>query len=72
MPGRPAVGFAKGYLDNVSPNVVRDLFAEASYKALTEPRKNEALEDVSGAAGIFLRLTDSEKNRAMFAESFAG
>ena len=69
-PGRPAVGFAKGYLDNVSPNMVRDLFAEASYKALTEPRKNEAGEDVTGAAGVFLRITDSEENRAIFAASF--
>jgi hypothetical protein len=50
--------------------MVRDLFAEASYKALTEPRKNEAGLDVNGAAGIFLRLTNTENGRAMLKESF--
>jgi hypothetical protein len=70
LPGRPAVGFVKGYLDNVSPNMVRDLFAEASYKALTDPRKNEAGEDITGAAGVFIRITDSAKNRAILAKSF--
>lgn len=70
LSGRPAIGFAKGYLHNVSPNMVRDLFAEASYKALTDPRKNEAGEAVLGAAGIFLRITDSDDNRDMLARSF--
>ncbi|MDD5173207.1 MAG: 6-phosphofructokinase [Candidatus Omnitrophica bacterium] len=70
LSGRPAVGFAKGYLNNVSPNMVRDLFAEASYKALTAYRKNEAGEHVKGAAGIFLRLTDSDDDRNMLIESF--
>ncbi len=48
--GRPAIGFAKGYLDQVSPNMVRDLFAEASYHALTGLREKE------GGLGFFLRL----------------
>lgn len=70
LSGRPAIGFAKGYLHNVSPNMVRDLFAEASYKALTEPRNNEAGEKVTGAAGIFMRVIDKEDNRDMLARSF--
>lgn len=70
LPGRPAIGFAKGYLDNVSPNMVRDLFAEASYKALVEPRNDEAGEKVSGAKGLFLRITDTDDDRGMLARSF--
>jgi len=49
----PAIGFAKGYLDQVSPDMVRDLFAEASYQALTGLRENE------GGMGFFLRLPRS-------------
>ena len=70
LAGRPAIGFAKGYLDNVSPNMVRDLFAEASYKALTEPRTNEAGEEVKGAKGAFLRIIDSEVNRSVLLDVF--
>ncbi|MCX5679002.1 MAG: UTP--glucose-1-phosphate uridylyltransferase [Candidatus Omnitrophica bacterium] len=70
LPGRPAIGFAKGYLNNVSSNMVRDLFAEASYRALTEPRTDEAGQSVQGAMGIFLRLQDSQENRTMLKESF--
>jgi len=70
LPGRPAIGFAKGYLNNVSPNMVRDLFAEASYKALIKPRNNEAGEEVKGAAGIFLSSMDTNDNRNMLAQSF--
>ncbi|MFA5499446.1 MAG: hypothetical protein WC404_00025 [Candidatus Omnitrophota bacterium] len=70
LPGRPAIGFAKGYLHNVSPNMVRDMFAEASYRALTEPRNNEAGEKVTGAAGIFMRIIDKEDNRDMLVQSF--
>lgn len=51
IPGHKAIGFAKGYLNDVSPHMVRDFFAEASYKALTELRK-----DVGGE-GVFLRMT---------------
>lgn len=68
--GKPAIGFAKGYLNNISPHMVRDLFAEASYRALTEPRMDEAGKEVKGAAGIFLRMIDSDKDRAMIAKSF--
>src|SRR5262249_45092969 len=39
LPGLPAIGFAKGYLDRVSPNLVRDTFAEKSYQALTDPQE---------------------------------
>jgi hypothetical protein len=63
LPGKPAIGFAKGYLDNVSPHMVRDLFAEASYKALTESRKDQ------GGLGLFLRMTDSEENIDMFEQA---
>lgn len=68
--GRPAIGFSKGYLNNVSPNMVRDLFADASYKALTEPRKDESGKDVKGALGAFLRIQDTRERRAMFTQSF--
>lgn len=68
--GRPAIGFAKGYLNNVSPHMVRDLFAEMSYRALTEPRKNKAGEEVKSAVGIFLRMIDIEVDRAMLTQSF--
>lgn len=68
--GRPAIGFAKGYLNNVSPHMARDLFAEMSYRALTEPRKNEAGEEVKDAAGIFLRMIDIEADRALLTQSF--
>ncbi len=68
--GRPAIGFSKGYLNNVSPNMVRDLFAQASYKALTEPRKDESGKDVKGALGVFLRMQDSREVRDMLAGSF--
>ncbi|MDP2929313.1 MAG: hypothetical protein Q8O01_04535 [Candidatus Omnitrophota bacterium] len=67
---RTAIGFAKGYLDNISPNMVRDSFAEASYHALVDPRKDEAGEEVKNAAGIFMRMTDNGKNRAMLTRSF--
>lgn len=70
LSGRPAIGFAKGYLHNVSSNMVRDLFAEASYRALTAPRNNEAGEKVTGAAGIFMRIIDTDNNRDMLAQSF--
>ncbi|MBN2406513.1 MAG: DUF89 family protein [Elusimicrobia bacterium] len=56
IPGKPAIGFAKGYLDNVSPHMVRDYFAQASYEALTDLRAAQ------GGEGIFLRLTDSDDN----------
>ncbi len=57
--GRPATGFAKGYLDNVSPDLVRHYFAEASYGALTEKRKEQ------GGQGLFLTLLDTKGNREM-------
>jgi len=66
LPGRPAIGFAKGYLDNVSPHMVRDLFAEASYKALTESRKDQ------GGLGLFLRIIDSEDNISMLKQAAQG
>jgi phosphomannomutase len=53
LPGVPAVGFAKAHLDNVSPHLLRDYFAQASYEALTtgEP-------EAHGGQGFFLRLLD--------------
>ncbi|MCP4649029.1 MAG: hypothetical protein GY853_02950 [PVC group bacterium] len=59
IPGKPAIGFAKGYLHNISPNMVRDYFAEASYRALTQLRVEQ------GGRGIFLRLIDSQENISM-------
>ncbi|MDD5427854.1 MAG: hypothetical protein PHI58_01275 [Candidatus Omnitrophica bacterium] len=69
-PGRPAIGFAKGYLNNVSPHMVRDLFAKASYDALTQPRKDEAGREVKGAAGVFMRLTDTDADRVLLRDAF--
>jgi phosphomannomutase len=62
--GLPAIGFAKGYLDNVSPHMVRDAFAEASYTALTEGRKEQ------GGKGLFMRLVDSDDNIAKLRDAF--
>lgn len=70
VPGLPAIGFAKGYLDDISPNIVRDLFAEASYRALTKPRTDEAGQAIKGAAGVFLRIEDSKDNLDMLLHSF--
>ena len=64
-PALPAVGFAKGYLDNVSVDMVRDYFMEASYRALTEKRRDE------GGKGLFIRMTDSEKERMMLKKAMA-
>lgn len=49
LPGLPAIGFAKGYLHHVSPHLVRDYFAEASYQALLSQK----------GKGLFLRLIDN-------------
>lgn len=54
VPGSPAIGFAKGYLDNISSNMVRDYFAEASYEALTVIRKD------AGGKGFFIRILDTK------------
>ncbi|MCK5535017.1 Fic family protein, partial [bacterium] len=64
-PARPAIGFTKGYLNNISPDLVRDYFAEATYKAVTELRKDQ------GGLGVFLRMIDSEENRDLLEDSFA-
>jgi len=64
IPGKPAIGFAKGYLDRVSPNLVRDYFAEASYQALTDLRAEQ------GGQGVFMRLVDNAGNRAMLRDAF--
>jgi len=63
LPGRPAIGFAKPYLHNISPNMVRDFFAEASYKAFAELRANELGKDK--CQGFFFRMIDSDKNIEM-------
>lgn len=52
--GSPAIGFAKSYLDQVSPNLVRDYFAQASYEALTTKEVGAA-----GGLGVFVRTTES-------------
>ncbi len=62
--GRPAIGFAKGYLHNVSPHMVRDFFAEASYQALTVERGE------AGGRGVFLRLVDSPGERELVLRAF--
>jgi hypothetical protein len=61
--GKPSIGFAKSYLHDISPNMARDLFAEASYKALTESRKDH------GGMGLFLRMIDFEDNISMFKQA---
>jgi hypothetical protein len=55
LPGFPAVGFAKGHLNHISPHMVRDYFAEASYEALTLKRR------YAGGEGVFLRMLDSKR-----------
>ncbi|MBF0385121.1 MAG: aminotransferase class I/II-fold pyridoxal phosphate-dependent enzyme, partial [Candidatus Omnitrophica bacterium] len=63
IPGMPAIGFAKGYLDQISPNMLRDYFAEASYRdALTG-------EKVKGQ-GIFMRILDNPQGLADLKEAF--
>jgi len=64
IPGHPAVGFAKGYLHQVSPHMVRDLFAEASYRALAELRREK------GGQGLFLRMSDSSAECRCLSEAF--
>ncbi len=60
----PAVGFAKGYLDGVPSHMVRDYFAEASFKALTELRQE------AGGLGVFLRLPDTAQSLSLLKASF--
>jgi hypothetical protein len=60
IPGLPAIGFAKAHLDRVSPHLLRDYFAEASFDALTQLRAAQ------GGEGVFLRLMDSEEDRRRF------
>ena len=60
LAGHPAIGFAKGYLDYISPNVVRDLFAMFSYQAF----KNR------GGEGFFIRVSDTATARAQLDEAF--
>lgn len=55
-PAHPAIGFVKGYLDGISSNLVRDYFAEASFKALVELRNNER------GQGVFLRVVDTAES----------
>lgn len=68
--GLPAVGFGKGYLHNVSPHMVRDLFAEASYHAFVDKRYSEAGKEILGAKGIFMRISDSNEGRAKLKYAF--
>ncbi|MBU1864386.1 MAG: phosphoglycerate kinase, partial [Candidatus Omnitrophica bacterium] len=65
IPGVPAVGFAKGYLDGISSHMVRDYFAEASYRALAELREEE------GGKGFFMRLLDTDAVRDEVADAFS-
>jgi|GEM_PF-1478960 len=57
LPSHPAIGFAKSYLDRISPSMVRDSFAEASYEALTALRQDQ------GGKALFLRLKDTPEDR---------
>ena len=67
LPGRPAVGFAKGYLHNVSPHYVRDAFGQATYDALT---KSQEIRDKS--RGVFIRMLDSAQNLNKVKAAFVG
>jgi hypothetical protein len=60
LAGLPAVGFAKGYLHSISPHLVRDYFAEASYQALLE----------QGGKSLFLRLVDTVTELDAFQSAF--
>jgi hypothetical protein len=60
----PAIGFVKGYLDNVSSNLQRDYFARASYQALTVKRAAE------NGQGVFVRMLDTDQNRSMIRDAF--
>jgi hypothetical protein len=60
LPGLSAIGFAKAHLDRISPHLLRDYFAEASYNALTDV----------GGQGFFLRLMDKPQARQGFRAAF--
>ncbi len=64
LEANPAIGFAKSYLHGLPSHLVRDAFAEASYKALAELRKDQ------GGAGLFIRLDDSRANINLLLEGF--
>jgi hypothetical protein len=57
---RPAIGFARGYLDNISPDMVRHYFAQASYEALTVKRAD------AGGQGVFVSMRDNGTLRKIF------
>ncbi len=65
LPGLPAIGFAKAHLNSVSPHLLRDYFAEASYEALTQLRSAEGAD----AKGIFIRILDSAVEKERFREA---
>ncbi len=67
LPGLPAIGFAKGYLDRVSPDAVRDTFAEKSYLALTDLKDGRG---AAGGRGFFLRILDTPPTREWVQGSF--
>lgn len=56
----PAIGFAKGYLDEVSPDMVRDYFAKASFEALRN----------RNGMGCFIRMLNIPQNRQNLQTAF--
>ena len=64
-PDHPAIGFAKGYLDNISPSMVRHYFADASYQALTKLRAAQ------GGCGVFVTVRDTKENYHALRDAFA-
>ncbi len=64
QPALPAIGFAKGYLDGVSPDYVRHAFAEATYNAFVKDRQKE------GGVAAMLTLTESRGNIEIIKRAF--
>ncbi len=64
--GVPAIGFAKGYLDNISPHMIRHFFANYSYEAL----KSQHTNFTPGLDGVFVSLIDSVDQREGLVEAF--
>jgi hypothetical protein len=65
-PGRRVIGFAQDYLDRISPNIVRDQFAEASFKAYLDRAKTN-----NGFAS-FLRITQDDDAIGELRAAFKG
>ena len=59
-PGIEAIGFAKGYLHQVSPHMTRHFFAKYSYEALKQQK----------GKGVFITMTDANGQREGLVDAF--